>query len=147
MIQLLALLAAFFASLIAACPAASQEKVTLSHSARASLSIGPLLYGIERGFYRDEGIDLIYLSVRADLGIKAMLAGEVDYIYSVGTAIRAAILGVPVLCLSFDFSKVTHFLMARAGIKTAAALKGKKVGVSSFGATGDLATRASLQAL
>ena len=113
-------------------PADAQEKVTLSHSARLSLSIGPLLYGIQRGFYRDEGIELIYLSVRADLGIKAMLAGEVDYVYSVGTAIRAAILGVPVRCLGFDFSKVTHFLMARSEIKTAAALKGKKVGVSSL---------------
>ena len=31
----------------------------LSASARAALSIDPLLYGIERGFYRDEGIDLV----------------------------------------------------------------------------------------
>jgi hypothetical protein len=31
--------------------------------ARRYLSIGPLLYGIERGFYRDEGIDLVYVFV------------------------------------------------------------------------------------
>jgi NitT/TauT family transport system substrate-binding protein len=127
--------------------AVAQEKVTVSHTTRGSLSIGPLLYGIERGFYRNEGIDLLYLSIRADLGIKALVAGEIDYIYSVGTVIRAAALGVPVRCLSFDFSKVTHFLMARPEIRSAAALKGKRVGVSSFGATGDLAARASLQAL
>jgi len=60
-------------------PAEAQEKVIVGHSARAALSIGPLLYGIERGFYRDEGIDLLYLSLRADLGIKALLAGEIDY--------------------------------------------------------------------
>ena len=127
--------------------AVAQEKVTVSHTTRGSLSIGPLLYGIERGFYRNEGIDLLYLSIRADLGIKALVAGEIDYIYSVGTVIRAAALGVPVKCLSFDFSKVTHFLMARPEIRSAAALKGKRVGVSSFGATGDLAARAALQAL
>ena len=47
--------------------ATAQEKVIVGHSARAALSIGPLLYGIERGFYRDEGIDLVYVSLRADL--------------------------------------------------------------------------------
>lgn len=46
----------------------AQERVIVGHSARAALSIGPLLYGIQRGFYRDEGIDLVY--VPADLGIK-----------------------------------------------------------------------------
>ena len=56
-------------------PAAAQEKVIVGHSARAALSIGPLLYGIDRGFYREEGIDLLYVSLRADLGIKALLAG------------------------------------------------------------------------
>ena len=71
--------------------AVAQEKVVVSHTTRGSLSIGPLLYGIERGFYRDEGIDLLYVTIRADLGIKALLSGDVDYIYSVGTIIRGAV--------------------------------------------------------
>ena len=100
---------------------------------------------MERGFYRDEGIDLVYVSIRADLGIKALLSGDVDYLYSVGTIIRGAALGVHVKTLSFDFAKVMHFLMSRPEINSGAALKGKKVGVSSFGATGDLAARVALQ--
>jgi ABC-type nitrate/sulfonate/bicarbonate transport system substrate-binding protein len=135
-----------FAVLIAA-PAAGLERVTVSHSIRGGLSIGPLLYGIERGFYRDEGIDMLYVSIRADLGIKAMLAGEIDYIYSAGTAIRAAVRGVPVKALSFDFYKVFHSLMGRPEIKSAGDLKGKKVAVSSFGATADLSARVSLRAI
>jgi NitT/TauT family transport system substrate-binding protein len=126
---------------------AAQERVIVGHSARLALSIGPLLYGTERGFYRDEGIDLIYVSLRADLGIKALLAGELDYSYSVGTIIRGAVVGLPVKNLTFDFSKVLHALMSRPEISSAAALKGKRVGVSSFGATGDLAARASLRSL
>lgn len=125
----------------------AQERVIVGHSVRGALSIGPLLYGIERGFYRDEGIDLVYVSLRADLGIKALLAGELDYSYSVGTIIRGAVLGVPVKNLTFDFAKVMHALMARPEITSAAALKGKRVGVSSFGATGDLAARVGLQSL
>ncbi len=128
-------------------PAGAQEKVIVGHSARAALSIGPLLYGIERGFYRDQGIDLLYVSLRADLGIKALLAGEIDYSYNVGTIIRGAVLGLPVRNLSFDFSRVLHALMSRPEIPTAAALRGKTVGVSSFGATGDLAARVGLRSL
>jgi NitT/TauT family transport system substrate-binding protein len=126
---------------------AAQERVVVGHSARAALSIGPLLYGIERGFYRDEGIDLIYISLRADLGIKALLAGDLDYSYSVGTIIRGAVIGLPVKNLTFDFARVLHALMSRPEIATGAALKGKKVGVSSFGATGDLAARVGLRSL
>ncbi len=136
-----------FLSLLVAARAAALERVVISHSVRGGLSIGPLLYGIERGFYRAEGIDLIYVSIRADLGIKAMLAGDVDYIYSAGTALRAAVRGVPVKALSFDFYKVFHSLMARPEIKSALDLKGKKVAVGSFGATGDLAARVSLRAI
>src|ERR1041384_7982326 len=128
-------------------PAKAQEKVIVGHSARAALSIGPLLYGIDRGFYRDEGIDLSYVTIRADLGIKALLSGDLDYSYSTGTIIRGAVLGVPVRTLTFDFAKVLHALMSRPEIPNAAALKGTKVGVSSFGATGDLAARVALQSI
>lgn len=127
--------------------ASAQEKVIVSHTTRGSLSIGPLLYGIERGFYRDEGIDLLYVSIRADLGIKTLITGDVDYLYSVGTIIRGAVLGLPVKTLSFDFARVMHFLMGRPEVTSAAALKGKRVGVSSFGATGDLAARVALQSI
>jgi ABC-type nitrate/sulfonate/bicarbonate transport system substrate-binding protein len=130
-----------------AVPATAQEKVVVGHTARAALSIGPLLYGIERGFYKDEGIDLVYISLRADLGIKALLGGELDYSYSVGTIIRGALVGLPVRNLTFDFAKVLHALMSRPEIPSAAALRGKKVGVSSFGATGDLAARVGLRSL
>jgi len=125
----------------------TQERVIVGHSARAALSIGPLLYGIQRGFYRDEGIDLVYVSLRADLGIKALLSGDIDYSYSTGTIIRGALSGLPVRNLTFDFSRVLHALMSRPEIPSAAALKGKRVGVSSFGATGDLAARVGLRSI
>jgi NitT/TauT family transport system substrate-binding protein len=137
----------FFLCSLLTFSAGAQERVVVSHSVRGSLSIGPLLYGIHKGFYRNEGLDLLYVSIRADLGIKALVSGDVDFIYSAGTGIRAAVQGIPVKILSMDFTKVFHSLMARPEITTAAALKGKKVAVSSFGATTDLSARASLRAL
>jgi ABC-type nitrate/sulfonate/bicarbonate transport system substrate-binding protein len=55
----------FFLSSVFGTPASAQERVIVSHSVRGSLSIGPLLYGIQKGFYRDEGIDLLYVSITA----------------------------------------------------------------------------------
>jgi ABC-type nitrate/sulfonate/bicarbonate transport system substrate-binding protein len=40
-----------------------------------------------------------------------------------------------------------HFLMGRPEITSAAAVKGKRVGVSSFGATSDLTARVALQSI
>ena len=113
--------------LLFASSAGAQEKVKVivSHTTRGSLSIGSLLYGIERGFYRDEGIDLVYVSIRADLGIKALISGDVDYLYSVGTIIRGAALCIPVKTLSFDFAKVMHFLMSRPEINFRRSAQGK----------------------
>src|SRR5207237_4421290 len=59
--------------------AGAQEKVIVGHSARAALSIGPLLYGIERGFYRDDGLDLVYVALRAGLGTNALRSFAMDY--------------------------------------------------------------------
>jgi NitT/TauT family transport system substrate-binding protein len=85
--------------------------------------------------------------MRTDLGIKALLTGDVDYTYSSGTAIRAAVQGVPIRAISFDFDRVFHSLMARPEITSAAALKGKKVAVSSFGSSADISARVALRAL
>ena len=128
-------------------PLGALEKVSIAHSVTLSATIAPLLYGIQRGFFRDENIDLEYRTLRTDIGIKALLNGEVDYIYSAGTAIRASIRGLPIRALSYDLERLPHFLMGRPGVKSANDLKGKIIGVSSFGASGDVAARACLRSM
>ncbi len=67
------------------------EKVLITHSSD-SISITPLLYGIEKGFYRKEGIDLSFRVLRGDLAVSAIVSGkDVDYIYGAGTAFFAAV--------------------------------------------------------
>ena len=133
--------------LLAPCKLHALEKVSISHSVTLSATIAPLLYGIHRGFFRDENIDLEYRVLRADIGVNAMLNGEVDYIYSAGTATRASIRGLPIRALSYDLERLLHFLMGRPGVKTASDLRGKIIGVSSFGASGDVAARMCLKSM
>ena len=123
------------------------EKALITHSSE-SISITPLVYGIEKGFYRKEGVDLQFRILRGDLAISAMLGSkEVDYIYGAGTAFLAAVRGASVRILSHDFKSVLFYLMAQPDVQSPKDLKGKKIAVSSLGGTGAASARASLSAL
>ena len=123
------------------------EKALITHSSE-SISITPLIYGIEKGFYRKEGVDFQFRILRGDLAVGAMLSGkEVDYIYGAGTALLAAVRGAPVRILSHDFKSVLFYLMAQPDVQSPKDLKGKKIAVSSLGGTGAASARACLKAL
>jgi NitT/TauT family transport system substrate-binding protein len=125
----------------------SMEKVLITHSSE-SISITPLIYGIEKGFYRREGIDLQFRVLRGELAVSSIIAGkDVDYMYGAGTAFTAAVRGLPMRVLSHDFKSLLFYLMGNSRVQSGQDLKGKKVAVASLSGTGALATRASLKAL
>jgi len=123
------------------------ERALITHSSE-SISITPLVYGIEKGFYRTEGVDLQFRILRGDLAIGAMVKSkEVDYIYGAGTAFLAAVRGASLKILSQDFKSVLFYLMAQPNIQSPRELQGKKIAVSSLGGTGAASARASLKGL
>ena len=127
--------------------AQTAEKVLITHSSD-SVSITPLLYGIEKGFYRKEGIDLNFRVLRGELAVSSIVSGkDVDYLYGAGTAFFAAVRGLPMKVFSYDFKSVFFYLMGSPQVQSGKDLKGKKVAVASLSGTGAAATRASLKAL
>ncbi|HTF93144.1 MAG TPA: hypothetical protein VK632_08860, partial [Verrucomicrobiae bacterium] len=71
------------------------EKVLITH-ASDSISITPLIYGIEKGLYRREGIDLQFRVLRGELAVSSIVGGkDVDFMYGAGTAVTAAVRGLP----------------------------------------------------
>jgi NitT/TauT family transport system substrate-binding protein len=129
------------------CHAQKLDRALLTHSSE-SISITPLIYGIEKGLYKREGVDLQFRILRGDLAIAAMMnSKEVDYIYGAGTAFLAAVRGAPVKILSHDFKSVLFYLMGQPNVQSAKDLRGKKIAVSSLGGTGAASARASIKAL
>lgn len=129
------------------CHAQKLDRALLTHSSE-SISITPLIYGIEKGLYKKEGVDLQFRILRGDLAIAAMMnSKEVDYIYGAGTAFLAAVRGAPVKILSHDFKSVLFYLMGQPNVQSAKDLRGKKIAVSSLGGTGAASARASIKAL
>src|SRR5713226_3134630 len=127
--------------------AQAMDKALITHQSE-SIGIAPLMYGIDRGFYRREGVDLQFRILRSDLAVSAIIGSrEVDYMYGAGTAFRAGAKGLPIRILSHDIKSVLHYLMVPPSIQLAKDLKGKKVAVGSLGGTNMAAARASIKAL
>jgi NitT/TauT family transport system substrate-binding protein len=125
--------------------AQGMEKAIITHTSE-SISLAPLLYGIEKGFYRREGVDLDFRILRTDLASAAMVGSkEVDYMYSAGTALRVAARGLPIRVVAYTLKNILFYLMAQPNIRSVADLKGKKIAVALPSDTGGLATKAILR--
>jgi len=99
----------------------------------------------EKGFYAEEGLELVKVSMRTDLVTKALLAGDLDYSFMWGSTLRAAVAGMPVRGVMGMYGKPLHMLVGRPGLKRVEDLKGKKIAVSAFGSTPDVLLRATLR--
>jgi NitT/TauT family transport system substrate-binding protein len=117
-------------------PAQSQtplEKVSLAYSSRSIASID-LYTALERGFFREEGLDPQLVLVRSNVAISAGLAGEIHAIGSIGTVIRAiARSDVPFKILAVNLKRPLFWLVTRPELTSAASLKGKTMGTTTFG--------------
>jgi ABC-type nitrate/sulfonate/bicarbonate transport system substrate-binding protein len=79
------------------------------------------------------------------LGVKALMSGDVDYLLAWGSALRAAVTGVPIKAVLGFAGRPLHVLIARPEIKTPRDLKGKVVGVDSVAGTVDYLSRVALR--
>ncbi len=125
---------------------AQQDRAAISHNSE-SITIAPILYGIEKGFYRSEGIQLDFRFLRTDLAAAAISSSqELDYMISTGTAFRAAVRGLPLKIVAYGFTQPLFYLMTQPTIQSVKDLRGKKIAVSSPQDSGGLAAKAALRA-
>jgi NitT/TauT family transport system substrate-binding protein len=97
-----------------------------------------------KGFYKDEGLDVRKVVVRTGLHVAALLAGELDYSTVSGLIGRATMQGLPVKGVMGWFDRPLHILVARAGNKTIADLRGKRIAVSTVGSAPHIIVREAL---
>lgn len=132
------------ALLLCAAPAPAADKIRIAIS---SLDVAFLSGGValKRGLFKEEGLDAELIRMNANVAITALATGDVDYTMIFGTVVRAAVRGLPVKVLSSFMDSSTHTLIARPEFKSVKELRGKTLGVSSFGATADVAARMMFQ--
>lgn len=120
------------------------KKVRMGSSS-TNVSFLALYTALNRGFFKDEGIDLEIVFMPANLASTAVLNGDLDYNGAVTGTIGAAVQGRPMKVLLFTVSKPLLFLIGQKNIKDLKQLKGKKIAGSSPGGSATLLANQALK--
>src|SRR5512137_1556372 len=115
---------------------AAADKIRLSISA---LDVSFLTAGIasKRGFFKDDGLDVEVIRMAANVSVTALSTGDIDYTMIFASVVRGAVRGLPMKVVASYMDSSTHTLIARPEFKSLQDLKGKTLGVSTYGATSD----------
>jgi NitT/TauT family transport system substrate-binding protein len=119
---------------------AAADKIRLSISA---LDVSFLTAGVaaKRGFFKDEGLDVEVIRMAANVSVTALSTGDIDYTMIFASVVRGAVRGLPMKVVASYMDSSTHTLIARPEFKSLKDLKGKTLGVSTYGATSDVVAR------
>jgi len=124
--------------------AQSIERIKLAIPAK-SMGYLPMYVASHRGFFRDEGLDLEIPNLRPNIAHSALLGGDIDYHGLAESGLRLAAKGSPMKSLFFSLRSPLYFLMAKPQLKSVQDLKGRIIGISSFGGATEVSTRLGLR--
>jgi NitT/TauT family transport system substrate-binding protein len=128
-----------------AAPARAQEKVKVG--ALKLTSSAPLFIGVEKGFFKEFGVEpeLVFFQAAAPIAT-ALAAGQIDVgATGLTAALYNIVLGGEQLWIVADKGRdwpdyplnaiVVHTDVHAAGVRTTADLKGKRIGITQLGST------------
>ncbi|MGH7766985.1 MAG: ABC transporter substrate-binding protein [Candidatus Binatia bacterium] len=121
-------------------PAQPLQKVTISYSSSGITSI-EFFIAKEKGFFREEGLEPQLVQMSANAAIAAGITGDLIGLSSIGSAIRAIQRGAPLKALSVTLRRPLFWLIARPEYKSVKELKGKIMGIVTFGGSQHTAAR------
>jgi len=116
------------------------QKVTISYSSSGITSI-EFFIAKEKGFFREEGLEPQLVQMSANAAIAAGITGDLIGLSSIGSAIRAIQRGAPLKALSVTLRRPLFWLIARPEYKSVKDLKGKIMGIVTFGGSQHTAAR------
>ena len=114
--------------------------VRIGYVSRSILDM-PFIIARDRGYFREEGLEPELIFIKAAQTIPAMLAGGIDLGTATGTAIVAAISGIDVRVVFAMSDKPSFDLLAAPSITNLQQMRGKKLGITAFGALAETLAR------
>jgi len=118
-------------SLFIVAPSRAVDNLRVACPSLSSTSVFSLVIAQKEGYFREEGLNVELLSIRGEIAIRTVLAGDVDFFTNAGSALAAAVRGVPVRLVTVFQDKPTWDLIAQPEVKSIAQLRGKNVAVMS----------------
>jgi NitT/TauT family transport system substrate-binding protein len=86
-------------------------------------------------FFEREGLDAKIIYAQTNVGLAALTAGNFDYSNLTTSAVEATLRGMPLRLIAVTNAEPLWGIVVRKDITKISELKGKKLGVSSFGGT------------
>jgi len=127
-------------SLWSAEKSAKLAPVRIGYVSRSILDM-PFIIARDRGFFHEEGLEPELIFIKAAQTIPAMLAGGIEFGTATGTAVAAAVSGVDVRIVFALTDKPSFDLLAAPSITNLQQMRGKKLGVTAFGALAEILAR------
>src|ERR671910_584235 len=106
------------------------EKIRLGLSTR-NVVLMPFYYAKDKKFFDKYGLDVEIIQIRSNLQLAGLVAGELDFISGIGTAIEGIGKGMPVKAVAVLYRAPLFSLLRR--LPNAKSLQGKKISVSRIG--------------
>jgi NitT/TauT family transport system substrate-binding protein len=98
-----------------------------------------------KGFFKQENIEAEIIRMNPNVAITALAAADIDYCQLFGAVVAAAIAGLPVRIVAGFLDNWPMTLIAQPEFKSLNEMRGKTLGVSSYGATPDVGARMMLK--
>jgi NitT/TauT family transport system substrate-binding protein len=110
--------------------ALAAEKVRIGLSTR-NVVLMPFYYAKDKKLFEKQGLDVEIIQIRSNLQLAGLVAGELDFITGIGTAIEGIGKGIPVKAVGVLYRAPLFSLLSQ--LPNPKALEGKKVSVSRIG--------------
>ena len=123
--------------------AESAEKLTrvrMGLAARSTTSM-PFFVAKERGFFREEGLDVELIVMQAIQTIQATLGNSTQFASATGSAVSAAIRGAGIKVILAVTDRPSFDLIVQPAITSVQLLRGKKIGTGGVGSLAEILTR------
>ena len=126
----------FFLAVLAWClfprPSFALENLRMAAASAVTLSTLYLQMAQREGYFKEEGFHVEVIGIRGEVAVMAAVSGEVNFFTQAGSALAAAVRGIPVKILLIAEDKPPWDLIAQPQIKSFGQLKGGTIGVLSL---------------
>ena len=121
---------------------AARVRVAIPSTTHAVL---PFSTSRDKGYYRDEGLEVDLILMSAPIASRALLSGDVEVATVGGAGLPPVLSGAPLRFVFTIYNRPMFWLFGKSEIAGVKELKGKKVGVSGIGSGPDSLLREALR--
>jgi NitT/TauT family transport system substrate-binding protein len=120
------------------------ESIAVSYQGPGVFNL-PVELAVQRGFFRDQNLDVKLIMTRPDIDRTALFTGDIDYSLRGSSTVLSAARGLPIRMLFVGTLKPFWALVVRPEVNSVKELKSKVLGVAGLAGGHHVATRLILR--